>query len=155
MKTIREHIEVSAGQEELFDLTQDYGRRLEWDSYLVEARLLHGAGHADVDVESYCKNRSGSVMISKYISFNRPKVAAIKMIKGPWILRSFSGAWNVRSISEAQSELIFTYNFELKGGFLGRLLQPIAIFVFRSDMRKRLEAIKLYLDGEIVHCGGT
>lgn len=146
MKTIKEEIEVLSPQEELFDLTQDYQRRLEWDPYLREAYLLNGAVDAEVGVQSVCTNHRGSVMVSKYVSFKRPKVAAVTMVSGPYILKSFSGAWNIKTISDSSSLLVFTYNFELKGGIIGRLLQPLASFLFRLDMRKRLHAIKLYIE---------
>lgn len=35
-------------------------------------------------------------MISRYISFHRPYVAAVTMVKGNYILKRFSGAWNVK-----------------------------------------------------------
>ena len=146
MKTIKHQIEIARSQVEVFDLTQDYSKRLDWDPYLIEAYLLGGAERADVGVESYCKNRSGSVMISKYISFNRPNVAAVTMVKGPFILVRFSGAWNVKTLSEKRSILIFAYNFELKGGFIGRLLVPFAAIMFSKDMNQRLLAIKHYLE---------
>jgi len=150
MKTIKHQIEIDCSQERLFDLTQDYKKRLEWDPYLTEAYLLDGAKHADLGVDSYCRNRSGSVMISRYISFDRPNVAAVTMVKGPLILKRFSGAWNVKKLSEERSLLVFTYNFELKGGFIGRLFLPIAVYVFSKDMKNRLLAIKHYLEPAIV-----
>ena len=146
MKTIKHQIEIDCSQERLFDITQDYTKRLEWDAYLTEAYLLDGAKHAGLGVDSYCKNRSGSVMISRYISFNRPNVAAVTMVKGPLIIKRFSGAWNVKRLSEARSLLVFTYSFELKGGFIGRLFLPVAVYVFSRDMRDRLLAIKRYIE---------
>lgn len=150
MKTIKHQIEIECNQEKLFDLTQDYAKRLDWDPYLTEAFLLDGAENAGVGVDSYCKNRSGSVMVSRYISFDRPNVAAVSMIKGPQLLKRFSGAWNVKKLSETRSLLIFTYNFELKGGFIGRLVLPIAVYVFSRDMKSRPLAIKSYLEPAIV-----
>jgi len=148
MKTIKHQIEINLNQTDLFDLTQDYSRRLEWDTYLSEAYLLNGAKFADVGVDSFCKNKSGSVMISRYISFNRPSVAAVTMIKGSYILSRFSGAWNVKKIDEMNSILIFTYNFELKGGLLGRLILPVVAYLFSNDMKKRLNTIKSYVESK-------
>ena len=150
MKRIKEDIEVCMAQEELFDLTQDYSRRLEWDPYLKEGYLLSGAEEADIGVESFCKNNSGSIMISKYISYNRPKTAAVTMTKGPAILKCFSGAWNIKKISDKRSLLVFTYNFELKYGLLGKLLLPITSFLFARDMRKRLLAIREFVEANNV-----
>lgn len=146
MKTIREEIEIACGQEEVFDLTQDYRQRLDWDPYLTEAYLLHGAEHADVGVDSYCKSRSGSVMVLRYISYNRPFVAAVSMVKGPKLLKRFNGAWNVRKIDNTHTLLQFTYHFELNGGPLGQLLLPFASHKFTKDMRQRLVAIKKHLE---------
>ena len=39
----RQSIEVAAEPGVLFDLTQDYAHRLDWDPFLKEARLLGGA----------------------------------------------------------------------------------------------------------------
>jgi ribosome-associated toxin RatA of RatAB toxin-antitoxin module len=149
MKTIKRQIEINRPQVEVFDLTQDYAKRLDWDSYLTKAYLLGNADEAGIGVDSFCQNRYGSVMISRYISFNRPHVAAVTMIKGPFILKRFSGAWNVKKINEQRSKLTFTYHFELKGGVIGRLLLPITSHLFASDMNKRLFAIKRYLESNI------
>jgi len=146
MKTIKHQIEIECSQEKLFDITQDYTNRLAWDPYLTEAYLLNGAEYADLGVCSYCKNRFGSVMVSRYISFSKPHVAAVTMVRGPLMLKRFSGAWNVKRLSEARSLLVFTYSFDLKGGFIGRLFLPVAVYVFLKDMKNRLLAIKRYLE---------
>ena len=148
MKTIRHQITIATTPEQLFDLTQDYHRRLEWDPYLIAAQLLNGAENAGMGVEALCKNRVGSAMITRYISFDRPRVAAVTMTKGPLVLKKFSGAWNIRYVSDGVSMLIFTYNFELKGGILGRLLLPFASAYFSAEMKKRLLALKTYIEAK-------
>jgi ribosome-associated toxin RatA of RatAB toxin-antitoxin module len=149
MKTIKHQVEIACSQERVFDLTQDYSKRLNWDSYLREAYLLNGVERASVGVDSYCKNRSGSVMISRYISFSRPNVAAVTMIKGPFILKRFSGAWNVKKLDDGKTLLAFTYSFELRGGLLGRVFLPVAIYLFSKDMKARLVSLKQYLESTI------
>ena len=146
MKTIKHAIELPINQTALFDLTQDYKKRLEWDSYLAKAYLMNDAQHPAVGVESFCQNKTGAIMISRYISFHRPDVAAVTMVKGSYILKRFSGAWTVKKIDDQNSLLIFTYNFELKGGLLGKLLLPLISHLFSKDMEKRLIAIKIYID---------
>jgi hypothetical protein len=49
----------------LFELSQNYARRLEWDTYLSEAYLLGNARQASIGAESHCKSRSGCVMVLK------------------------------------------------------------------------------------------
>ena len=99
-----------------------------------------------IGVDSFCKNKKGMVMISKYISYNRPYVAAVTMIQGPWILKKFSGAWNVKYVNEHESELIFTYNFEIRGKLLGRLILPFIRYYFAREMEYRLKAFKCFIE---------
>ena len=146
MKTIRTAIEIAQPQEVVFDVTQDYSIRLEWDPYLSEAYLLKDAPEPAVGVDAYCKNHNGSVMVSRYISFNRPAVAAVQMVKGPKMLKRFSGAWNVHKIDATSSEVIFTYHFDLRWGVVGEILTPLARWHFKRDMNKRLQALKQYLE---------
>lgn len=56
---IRRSIEIAAGAEILFDLTQDSTRRLDWDPFLREARLLGGAEGPGVGARAWCVGRSG------------------------------------------------------------------------------------------------
>ena len=56
--TFEESIEIAAAPDELFRLSQDYGRRLEWDPFLRSAGLV-GAREAGVGVRALCVARSG------------------------------------------------------------------------------------------------
>ena len=87
---------VAKPAEMLFELSQDYSRRLEWDTYLSEACLFGNTEQAAVGVESHCKSRAGSVMVSKYISYSPPTHAAVEMVSGPTALRQFGGTWRFR-----------------------------------------------------------
>jgi len=40
MKTIKRSIKINSSQNYVFEVTQDYYIRLDWDPYLNEARLL-------------------------------------------------------------------------------------------------------------------
>jgi hypothetical protein len=134
--------------ETLFWLSQDYERRLEWDVYLDEAHLLHGKTHPAVGVESFCRNKSGSVLVSRYISFSPPKHAAVQMTSGPSILESFSGTWRFRSVGEGCSEVKFVYSFQCRPRLLRWILDPFAAAVYKFDMRRRLQAFKVWAEAE-------
>lgn len=139
--------EIIAGDpEQLFALSQDYSRRLEWDTYLSEAYLLHGAGVAGLGVDAYCKGTSGAVLISRYITYHPPKVAAVTMVKGPSILESFSGSWNFKPLPEGNCRVIFTYSFRARPRALKRILEPLIAFIYRRDMRRRLAAFKRWTE---------
>tara|TARA_R110002124_G_C8659746_1_gene490154 strand:+ start:139 stop:594 length:456 start_codon:yes stop_codon:yes gene_type:complete len=146
MKTTKRSIKINLSQNYVFEVTQDYYIRLDWDPYLNEARLLGNSQNAGIGEESYCKNKLGMVMVSKYISYKSPDVAAVKMIKGPRILEKFSGAWNVKSTGIGESLVIFTYNYELKGKVFNKLFGPISALIFGWEMQVRLNNLKRYCE---------
>lgn len=146
MKTIKRSIKISLSQNDVFEVTQNYQIRLEWDSYLNEARLLGKSQSAGIGAKSYCKNKLGMIMVSKYISYKSPDVAAVKMIKGPRVLKKFSGAWNVKSDGVKASLITFTYNYELNGNIINKLFGPISAFIFGWEMKIRLSNLKKYCE---------
>lgn len=135
-------MQVAADPEALFELSQDYARRREWDSFLAEAYLLHGAAQAGLGVESFCKSRGGSVMISRYVSFRPPRVAAVTMVQGPALLHSFSGTWEFGATAQGGTNVRFIYNFRLRPTWLRPLLEPVVGWIYQSQMRRRLAAFR-------------
>jgi hypothetical protein len=93
MKAIKfeEKIVIREMPEVIFDFTQDYQNRLKWDTFLKKAELIHGAEEAGMGVQSYCVAQNGLGMTTEYVSFNRPKVVAIKMTQGPFF--PFVAVW--------------------------------------------------------------
>jgi len=108
---------INAEAETIFDLTQDYEKRLLWDTFLKKAELIGGATEAGKGVKAYCVAKNGIGMETEYITFNRPNVTAIKMTKGPFIFRSFSGSWVFRKTASASTEVTFSYSFSLRFPF--------------------------------------
>jgi ribosome-associated toxin RatA of RatAB toxin-antitoxin module len=134
----RQSINVVAKPGVLFDLTQDYERRLNWDPFLKEAKLLDGAESPGVGVRAWCVAHNGLGMETKYVSFNRPGTCAVEMTSGPWFLRSFSGSWRFDRIDTELTRVTFTYSLVGRPGLLTRLLG----MVFARETRRRLAALK-------------
>jgi ribosome-associated toxin RatA of RatAB toxin-antitoxin module len=130
----------------LFELSQNYSRRLEWDTYLSEAYLLGNAAEAAIGVESHCKNKSGNVMISRYISYSPPIHAAVEMVRGPWPLRQFGGTWRFRPAGLTATEVQFIYNFKLRLGALRWLLEPLVAVLYGRSMQRRANAFKAWAE---------
>src|SRR3954471_943657 len=104
----RQSIEVVAEPDVLFDLTQDYSLRLDWDPFLKEARLLGGAERPAVGDRAWCVARNGLGMETRYVSFNPPGACAVEMTKGPWFFRAFSGSWRFEGIGPGGTRVTFT-----------------------------------------------
>ncbi len=135
-----ETITINQSRETIFDFTQDYTNRLTWDTFLKRAELINGAAEAAKGVSAYCVARNGLGMITEYVSFNRPKVTAIKMTKGPYMFRTFQASWTFKEIADLQTEVIFLYSFNLRFPF--NLVSAFVKMNLKSNVRQRLCDLK-------------
>ena len=85
-----QQIEIKCSAAQAFDYTHDYKTRLNWDTFLKQADLMDGATVAGKGVKAYCVAKNGMGMLTEYVTFNRPKVPAIKMTKGPYLFKAFA-----------------------------------------------------------------
>jgi ribosome-associated toxin RatA of RatAB toxin-antitoxin module len=135
-----EKIIINETQEVIFDYTQDYDNRLSWDTFLKKAELINGATKADKGVRAYCVAKNGVGMETEYVSFNRPKVTAIRMTRGPFLFKTFSGSWTFKELSQGTTEVIFLYSFEFRFPF-----SLMSYFIKRNlqrNVRQRLHDLK-------------
>ncbi|SIT95080.1 type II toxin-antitoxin system RatA family toxin [Pontibacter indicus] len=139
-------ITIKAAAEKVFDYTQDYNKRLVWDTFLKRAELVEGAIKADKGIKAYCVAHNGIGMETEYVSFYRPKVTAVKMTKGPFMFSSFLGSWTFKEISKHETEVVFLYSFTLRFPFtiIGKLIKRN----LQSNVRQRLVDLKNYLEKE-------
>lgn len=149
MPTGTASIDIHASPQAIFDLIHDYDRRLEWDPFLREARLLEGAECAGLGVESRCTARwlaGGMAMDTVYVSFNRPTVAAVKMTRGPWILRTFAASLRQELCDSCSTRVTYRYHFESR--YLAWLIDPLILRIFHRETTNRLKALKTFLKAE-------
>jgi ribosome-associated toxin RatA of RatAB toxin-antitoxin module len=135
-----ETIIIEAKQEQVFDFTQDYNKRLMWDTFLKKADLIEGATMADKGVKAYCVAKNGLGMVTEYVTYNRPKVTAIKMTSGPFMFKSFLGSWTFKELSTDKTEVIFLYSFLLRFPF-----STLTTYIKRNlqrNVRQRLIDLK-------------
>ncbi len=149
MRSLEAAIDVRASPERVFDLIHDYDRRLEWDPFLKEARLLGGATAAGKGVTALCVARGhfgGAAMETVYVSFDRPRVAAVNMTKGPALLSRFAASLRQQEVSPGVTRVTYRFNVTTRPAWLRPLLDPIAGIVFLREVRARLSALKVYLE---------
>jgi len=141
-----ETILIDEKVERVFDFTQDYNKRLKWDTFLKRADLIDGAVKADKGVKAFCVAKNGLGMVTEYVTFNRPKVTAIKMTNGPFMFKSFLGSWMFKEISNDKTEVIFIYSFTLKFPF--NLLTNFIKNNLRTNVKQRLIDLKINIENE-------
>lgn len=135
-----ETIELDRAPEVVFDFTQDYNNRLIWDTFLKKADLIDGALEAGKGVKAYCVAKNGLGMVTEYVTFNRPRVTAIKMTEGPYMFKSFLGSWTFKEMANEKTEVVFLYSYDLRFPFtlFGGLIKS----KLQRDVRKRLVNLK-------------
>ncbi len=143
-----ETIQIAADSEAVFDLIHDYKRRLEWDPFLKEARLLD-ADTACLGATCLCVSKNafgGLAMEAVYVAFDRPNVAAVKMVRGPRILESFAATLRQERVAGNQTQVTYRYNFETRPRLLRPLLNFFCALFFASEVRNRLRHLKGFLE---------
>ncbi len=131
---------INSNPEFIFDYTQDYGKRLQWDTFLIKADLVGGATTAGKGVKAYCVAHNNIGMETEYVSFNRPKSTAVKMTKGPYLFKQFLGSWNFKEVANNQTEVTFLYSFQLNFPF--NLVGSFVKLNLQKNVMQRLVDLK-------------
>ena len=132
---------VAATPDAVFALTQDYARRLTWDPFLSRAELVGGASTPAVGVRAWCVSRMGIGMETEYVTFAPPRLAAVKMTRGPWLLESFGGAWEFAP-DERGTVVTFRYQFRVRPRWLAWAIEPVARAWFSRETGVRVAALR-------------
>jgi hypothetical protein len=143
------HAEVSeiipASSERVFDLVHDYGKRLEWDTLLRAAYLDDGFTEAKKGATSVCVGRrsvGGLALKTIYVSFDRPKVAAVKMVNSPPFFAAWAASIRHADIGPGASRITYSFHFTAKPRLLRWFLEPIMGVLFRWETKRRLRALR-------------
>lgn len=146
---IRETIPASA--EKVFALLHDYERRLDWDTLLQEAYLEPEFSEAMRGAISVCRGKNvlgGFALRTEYVSFEKNKVAAVKLLNQPPFFETFAASIRHFEIDANNSEIIYKVNFTAKPKWLRWFLNPLIRTIFAWETRKRLRALKKYFENE-------
>ena len=135
--------EMPADAERTFDLIHDYRRRLDWDT-LLRSAYIEGGGSAERGAVAVCTARrmlGGYSFRTRYVSFNRPKVAAIKREGRPPFFASWAASIRHEPLSGETSIATYTMTFTCKPGWAARAIEPVARWAFQRETKRRLAAL--------------
>ena len=139
---------IPAPSAAVFDLLHDYTRRLEWDTLLQAAYLEGGQTAAGKGVTSVCVGRRslGSIALKTiYVTFERPTLAAVKMVNAPPFFESWAASIRHEDIAEHASRITYKFHFTTKPHYLRFILDPVMERIFFWETRKRLQALAKYV----------
>lgn len=142
-------IEIDAPCEAVFNLIHDYDRRLEWDTMLSSAEILHNEPVAAKGVTTRCVGtwRSGRLPLETvYVNFLPGQVAAVKLTNHPPFFDHFAATIRHRPLANGRSEVKYIYAFRARPRWLAFLLDPIMSWALQQETRARLAALKRFLE---------
>lgn len=139
--TVSETVSVARPPEEVWDYTQDYSRRREWDDGVREVELL-GTHPRRVRLRF---RRAGSATL-EYRLDRRPERTSLQLIdiSSLWIADG-GGSWEYVA-EEAGTAWTQTNSIVLRFPRLGALARPLVRRMLRAGIRRSMERAKVILE---------
>ncbi len=89
-------------------------------------------------------------METVYISFNRPRVAAVRMTRGPWFIADFAATIRhcplETSGAGTRSRVVYKFRITARPNWLRIIFDPLLRLMFQHETRKRLASLKQYIE---------
>lgn len=142
MAIVENSVAVDAPVADLFSLSQDESLRKRWDPFVRGMRLVGGASKGTRGARVWVRAWTGMTMEVVFTSFRPPRSVAMKMVRGPWLFRSFAGTWLFHALPGGRTRITFRYRFVVGGGLLSPLVDRLVAWIFRRDVRARLRGLK-------------
>lgn len=139
---ITETIEVQCAPERVWDFTQDYQRRSQWDSSVLEATVLNRDPFPRVRV----RLAGGVRAVLQYKAFHRPVRTSLVMEEvQSFLLNGGGGSWSYAP-SEIGTTWTQTNSLKLNPGILSRILLPMVRWQLRTATRRSMKKAKALLE---------
>ena len=139
---------MPARPEVVFDTFHYHRWRLRWDSLVSSTQVESGAECPYVGAVSINLGAGGLRALSmrtRFVSFDRPRVAAAAMLGTSFPFRRWAASMQHRAEPGGTSVLVYTYSFEVGPPALRWLLEPLVAWVFDRETRKRFERLRRFL----------
>lgn len=146
-------ITIDRSTDDVFNTVHNYAVRTQWDTLLRRAYVVGGAAPAK-GVETVCSARwylGGLSFRTVYVTFQRPTLAAVTLVKPYFIFVNWSAS--IRHKDEPPpdsgrpgSELVYTLTLKCRPAALAGPLEFVAIRLFRVETHRRLKALKRFLE---------
>ena len=146
MAIIEYELTINAPQASVYEASQDYSVRYQWDPFPERIELLGGATEISIGVRTLVIAKSGLTMEVKFVQIAPPTIAAIVMIKGPAFIKSFGGSWVFKSIDPASTKAKFRYSIKAKKWAIPVISEYIAALYFKRAVMARLAGLKKYCE---------
>jgi hypothetical protein len=138
--TARITVYVSAPPERVWDFTQDWSQRHEWDATVLQA--VRDPGSADDAPAFQVRGAAGLGFVAKYKLYERPRKTSLVMTDiTSRLVTGGGGSWSYEAANGGTS-WTQTNTLTLRGGLIGALLRPFVRWQLARSTRKAMEAAK-------------
>lgn len=146
-------ITIDRPRSDVFDVIQDYRIRLDWDTMLRQAYTVNDAP-PDKGVVAVCAARwrlGGLVFATRYVTFRRPDLAAVTLERPYLLFEMWSASLRHQDLPDSpdgrqRSSVTYTLTLRCRPRWVARPVEAIAIRAFTLETRRRLRALKRYLE---------
>jgi hypothetical protein len=147
MPIVEESIDIDAPRARVYDVTQDYSVRFDWDPFPDRLEIVGGGTYAaSVGNRVFVRSKLGMSMVVEFVQVDPPNRAAITMVEGPALLEKFAGSWIFEELDGRRTQARFRYLVQVKKGVLQPVINFVAVTYFRRVVRKRLVGLKQYCE---------
>jgi hypothetical protein len=139
--TVEETVTISKPREKVFEFTQDWSRRQEWDESVVAAVPLPGEERA-----YRVRGAAGVSFEARYKLFRAPERTSLAMEKVvPEIFTGGGGSWDYAAEGR-DTRWTQTNTLTLSDGLVSRIIAPIMRWQLRAATRKAMLRAKKLLE---------
>lgn len=144
----RFEFDMPAPAEVVFDAFHYHCWRLRWDSLVSDTHVTDGAPCPYVGAVT--ENTGGGwmrglAMSTRFVSFERPRLAAAAMVGRSFPFRSWAASMKHRPGREGRSVMVYTYTFEAGPPFLRWLIEPVVKRLFDRQTTRRFHRLQAFL----------
>jgi len=132
----------------VFDAFHYHVWRSRWDSLVRNTRVVGGAPCPSVGAITENQGRGwlgGVAMRTQFVSYDRPRVAAARMLGVSFPFRRWAASMQHRAVGEHHSVLIYTYTLEAGPPAWRWLIEPVVEWVFIRQTHRRFARLQRFL----------
>ena len=140
--TVTETVLVARPPEAVWDFTQDYARRPEWDAAILEAEVIETGATPRIRIRA----AGGLRGVFQYKLLDRPRRTTLVLTDvESRMIRGGGGSWSYEP-ADGGTRWTQTNSLKLEDGFIARLLVPVVRWNMRKSTRRAMHAAKRLLE---------
>jgi hypothetical protein len=143
--TVRVALDITAPPERVWDFSQDWSRRSQWDATVISAEAIEGRDGAP----AYRVIGAGGLkFVARYKLYEKPRRTSLEMAESnSSIVTGGGGSWAYESKGD-QTIWTQTNTLTLRNGLIGWLLTPLVRWRLGYETRRAMKRAKKLIENQ-------